>query len=145
MQKVDLRGWLAKCSAPQDLPKFFSWYLQHKMHVFFYTQFQYIFESDLRLLDVTKPCKTQFISTCIHPNCPKTTCFQRFLSMWVLPLQTVSNFTKNLLNFLKHLNIVYNILCTVASNNNRLRSILRDPETKTKELPTGPTGYIYTL
>ena len=83
-------------SPPQDLPKSFFNGICNTQCIFSYTQFHYNFERDLRLLDVTKHGKTQYISTCIHPNCQKTTCFLTcFFTIWVLPLQNVSNFTKN--------------------------------------------------
>ena len=48
---------------PQDLPKsFLNGIISSIKCIFSYTQFHYNFESDLRLLDATTHCKTQYIS-----------------------------------------------------------------------------------
>ena len=68
---------------PQDLPKSFFNGIYTINFIFSYTQFHYSFESDLRLLDVTKHCKTKYVSTCTHLNCQKTIYFQRIFTIWL--------------------------------------------------------------
>lgn len=77
---------------PQTSTKSFLNGIHNIKCIFAYTQFQYMFESDLRLPNTVK--RSMFLHAYIQ-TVQNHRSFTFVFYIWVLPLQNVSNFTKN--------------------------------------------------